>query len=391
MDWRIVWTIILVGYIIFIYVLLALKKKKYTKLYNKPFSVIIPCYNEKPKYLDLCVSSCMEADGEKEIILVNDGSNKKLTIEKIKELEKRYSNLIVIHQKNQGKRFAHKFGLTKCSYDLIILVDSDTIIKKDAFIEIIKPFADPKIGVVSGNVKLANRKQNFLTKVISSMYWTSFNIYRGATGSMGYMHVCPGCLSAHKKEYLKKLMPHYITQKFLGRKCIISDDRYLTLRVQMIFNKKVIFQEKAISYTFSPHTVGGFFKQLLRWKLGVLRESFLLLKAPNKRDHKLLLFDVLFNLIISYTMLVFKTSLLVFLITLVVLGSWVDIFITMISIIVIMIIFSMAHSLYMIFFKQGRKEFGYKILYTLFYEFFFFATIVPATLGIRKQGSWITR
>jgi len=391
MAFAFIWNIILIGYLVFIYILLALNNKKYSP-YNKPFSIIIPCYNEDKRYLKECIRSIFKAKGKKQVILVDDGSNNLDTRDAINELKGEFPELVVLYQKNMGKRHAHQLGLKECRYDIAIFVDSDTIIDENAFMELIKPFQDENIGAVSGNVKLANEKENFLTKMISAMFWTSFNISRRASANAFYMQVCPGCLSAYRTSYLRKIMPSYINQKFLGKPCTISDDRYLTLRVQMCCGKKVAFQGDAMSYTYISSNVKGFFKTLLRWKKGCIKEILLLLfKAPNKRKNLLLVVDTFFNLLLSYTMLFFKFMLLIFLIIGIINRQYLIIALSLFSLVVIMVIFSGLHALYMLFEEEGRKKFLYKIVYNLFYEFFLFATIVPATLGIRNQGSWGTR
>jgi cellulose synthase/poly-beta-1,6-N-acetylglucosamine synthase-like glycosyltransferase len=195
------------------------------------------------------------------------------------------------------------------------------------------------------------------------------------------MQVIPGALAAYRKEYLNMLEEEYLNQKFWGSPCTISDDRFLTLRIQTRFGKKVVFAHKAISYTYSPHTVIGFWKQLVRWKRGVLRELILVWREP-KKNIKLLFLDMQFNFFMMNAMLVFKVFLIY---NLLVEFSILKLGYTMVW---FMLIASMFSS-YMIVYNFW--EWPYKILYTIMYEFFYVFTYLEAILRVRNQGKWVTR
>ncbi len=389
MSWSLIWLAVLIFHLLFIYFLLSLKKKEYPE-FKKPFTVIIPCYNEEPAYLKKCVESILSALGKKQVILVDDGSNKAETLACLKSF-KTFTNLTIIRQSNKGKRYAHETGLKKAKYKYIIFVDSDTIVEKNAFLELIKPFNNENIWAVSGNVKLANRNQNLLTKMIATLYWNSFNIIRKATTNAHFINVCPGALSAYRRDYLDKVMPYYIKQKFYGRKCSISDDRYLTARIIMVHNKKIAFQEKAVCYTYSPHTFKGFFKQLIRWSKGNIRETILLFKAPGKFKKIKYLYFSFFCLLALLVSLFLKMSLAVFLILSIIRLDLAGILFSILIIFSWLIIFSLLYSTYMFFEKEGRKQIFYRVLYSFVYEFLFFFSLVPAIIGVRNQGKWATR
>lgn len=389
---RVIWVTILLIYLIYIYVLIFGNKEKKHPIYWGKFSVIIPCYNENPRYLESCINSIMFALGNKKVILVDDGSTNKATIKKIIELKNKFSELVVLRQKtNRGKRRAHALGLTQAGGDVIIFVDSDTIVKFDSFIELLRPFNDEEVGASSGNILLANKNKNFLTKSINTMYWCAFNIYRKGMGKVGYMHVCPGALSAYRKNLLEKLLPEYINQTFMLDKCNISDDRFLTIRMQTRFNKKVAFQSSSLAHTYTPENVKGFFKQLIRWRRGMMRESFLLLKEPNKGKNILLVLDTWFNLLTPYVVLVFKVIFVWLTIHFAVTSQINNLLFLWISLVIWLVIFSTTYSLYMFSFKEGRKIFGWRIIYSFLYESIFFFSVIPATLTLHKQGGWITR
>jgi hypothetical protein len=48
-------------------------------------------------------------------------------------------------------------GLTASSHPLVVMLDGDTVFEPDAVRILLQPFADPAVGAVSGNAKVANR------------------------------------------------------------------------------------------------------------------------------------------------------------------------------------------------------------------------------------------
>lgn len=90
-------------------------------------SIIIPVYNAE-KTLIKCIESVVvatkESNVESEIICVNDGStDNSLSI--LKELEKKYHQIIIIDQENKGAASARNAGLNIAKGDFIAFNDSD--------------------------------------------------------------------------------------------------------------------------------------------------------------------------------------------------------------------------------------------------------------------------
>jgi glycosyltransferase involved in cell wall biosynthesis len=113
-------------------------------------SVIIPCYNEK-ELLARLISLVKESPvDDKEIILVDDGSNDgtrkmiKATLEK--EVDK-----VVYHERNMGKGVAIKSGLQNVSGDIVIIQDADLEYDPMEYPKLIGPIMEGKADVVFGS------------------------------------------------------------------------------------------------------------------------------------------------------------------------------------------------------------------------------------------------
>lgn len=92
---------------------------------QKLISFVVPCYNSAD-YLDKCVESILKCPGDFEIILVNDGSTKDNTSEKIHAWEDKCPGTVVaIDQVNKGHGGAINTGLAAAKGQYFKVVDSD--------------------------------------------------------------------------------------------------------------------------------------------------------------------------------------------------------------------------------------------------------------------------
>ena len=100
---------------------------------NNFLAVIVPIYKIKYEYLRQCIDTLLKQDSDEyKIILVDDGSPDDCG--KIcDEYEKKYNNVSVIHQKNQGVSSARNTGLEKTEAKWIYFVDPDDWVEENVF------------------------------------------------------------------------------------------------------------------------------------------------------------------------------------------------------------------------------------------------------------------
>lgn len=99
----------------------------------KDISVIVPIYNVD-NYINKCVNSIVsQTIYEKlEILLIDDGSTDNSGII-CDEFAKKFTNINVIHQKNQGVSIARNTGLDNATGKYIAFVDADDYVDADFF------------------------------------------------------------------------------------------------------------------------------------------------------------------------------------------------------------------------------------------------------------------
>lgn len=191
-------------------------------------TVIIPCYNENPALLESCLKSIdnQKILGKLNTIVIDDGSKNVKDLLPVFEKYKNKPNFdVFIFDKNKGKRIAQKLGFDKATGDIIVTIDSDTIIDPiNGINNIIKQFKNSKVGAVTGDVKVLNKDENLLTKLILYRYWIAFNQERAAQSNFSAVMCCSGPFSAYRASIIKKIKEQYVTQTFLGHVSTYGDE-----------------------------------------------------------------------------------------------------------------------------------------------------------------------
>ena len=166
----------------------------------------------------------------------------------------------------------------------MVTIDSDTIVDTDGITEIVRAFEDERVGAVTGDVGVTNRRANLLTRLIDMRYWVAFNQERAAQSSFRTVLCCSGPLAAYRRRVLERVWSRYIGQTFRGIDCTYGDDRHLTNLV-LSEGFDTIFVPFAHAITNAPEDVPSYLRQQLRWNKSFYREllwtlPFLLRRSP---------------------------------------------------------------------------------------------------------------
>jgi len=137
---------------------------------NFKLSFVIPAYNEEdnfPLFYNELLKNTLSVSKDYEIIFVDDGSTDS-TLDKLKELEKKDSNVgVYSFQKNHGKAEALSYGFSKVTGDYIVTLDADLQDKPEE-IKNLKKKLDEGFDCVSGWRK--NRKDKTFMVIPSRIF-----------------------------------------------------------------------------------------------------------------------------------------------------------------------------------------------------------------------------
>ena len=255
--------------------------------------VVIPCFNEDPSLLEACCRSVAGQDypGPRRVWLVDDGSRNRAALLAVYERWAAQGWDVRLLDGNVGKRAAQDQAVRGGTGELVVLMDSDTVLAPDAIRHAAATFADDRVGAVSGSIGVLNAPTNLLTRLIHHRYRLRFQVERPAQGFFTSLLCCSGPFAVYRRSLLDELWEGYLGQTFAGIACTNGDDLHLTNLV-LATGHQVLFEPRAIASTSVPRSLGQYLRQQLRWNRSFYRELRWTFQGIRSR-HPYLALDVL--------------------------------------------------------------------------------------------------
>ncbi len=223
-------------------------------------SVLIPAYNEENAIVGT-VGAALESDYPlDEVIVVDDGSTDH-TSERLRAAFGAELRVRLYRQSNQGKPAALNRALAEATGEIVVTIDADTSIDSDAISKLVRHFADPRVGAVAGNAKVANRNR-WLTRWQALEYITSQNLEKRAFDLLNCITVVPGAVGAWRLEAVRACGGFPADT--------VAEDIDLTLAIRRR-GWRILYDEEAIGRTMAPETAGALVRQRFRWTFGTLQ------------------------------------------------------------------------------------------------------------------------
>jgi hyaluronan synthase len=248
--------------------------------------VVIASYNEEARSLDACLKSLIDQDyeGALNVYVVDDASPNR---DELAAIYAHYGALpnwhVLLPAENRGKRHAQDAAFGLCRSEIVVTIDSDTVVDPDGVRELVAAFADPTVGAVTGDVGVMNANVNLLTRLIAMRYWVAFNQERAAQSKFRSVLCCSGPLAAYRRSVLELVWVDYTTQTFRGVPCTYGDDRHLTNLV-LGAGYDTLFVPFAHAITNAPENLASYLPQQLRWNKSFYREILWTLPFLGRRS-----------------------------------------------------------------------------------------------------------
>ncbi|GLZ33916.1 hypothetical protein Lesp02_61040 [Lentzea sp. NBRC 105346] len=222
-------------------------------------SVIVPAFNEAVNIAGT-VRSIAGNDhlADVEVIVVDDGSTDG-TGDLVEALN--LPGVRVVRQPNRGKPAALNAGIAEARYDVLVLLDGDTIFEPGTIGALVQPLKDAGVGAVSGNAKVGNRR-GLLGTWQHLEYCAGSNLDRQILHALRCIPTVPGAVGAFRREALRDVGGVSADT--------LAEDTDLTMAVTRA-GWRVAYQPAARAWTEAPITMRGLYRQRYRWSYGTFQ------------------------------------------------------------------------------------------------------------------------
>lgn len=235
------------------------------------FSVLVPTYEEDPALFERSLKS-IRTTGPQELIVTLDGPSPKNLV--LAVIAKRYADTVHIMEDRCGKRrqFAAAVGLMRHEVDVIITVDSDSI-WTDTTLRMLRPFADPRVGGVTGRQAIYDRSRTIVRRFADWLEDIRYRMVIPFQSRYGQVLVMPGRTLAVRAELYKELIADVSNEAIFGRTMFSGDDGAVTMEI-LRRGYKTAYQSDSLTYTNAPDTLRGVWRQYTRWYRNGYRRFF---------------------------------------------------------------------------------------------------------------------
>ena len=249
-------------------------------------TVVVPAYNEGRQVLDtlLSLASSDYPRDKLQLIAVDDGSVDD-TWRWISKAKKELKGRVIAIRMNRncGKRHALYAGFKKGRGDILVTVDSDSMVERETLRRLVSPFVgSDRVGAVAGNVRVLNRREGVIPRMLDVTFHYSFDFIRAGQSMVNTVMCTPGALSAYRHSIVMSVLEEWVNQRFLGRPANIGEDRAMT---NLILQKGyyVHFQQDACVYTKVPVRYSNLCRMFLRWARSNVRETLVMSRFAFRR------------------------------------------------------------------------------------------------------------
>jgi poly-beta-1,6-N-acetyl-D-glucosamine synthase len=262
----------------------------------KGISILIPCYNEQGILQTAVMGMRYIQYPDLEVIYVNDGSTDQ-TMEVLHSLlqltpcdrgrsspmpsmpvkgfyrSEKYPHVFVIDKVNGGKADSLNAAIAYATKELVITLDADSVLDKDALNVINRAFQDDDLIAAGGTVNILQgrgRSGDFfrvslrlkhIVRLQIIEYLKGFYIYRSSLSRLHALSIISGAFGVFKLSVLLDVG---------GFRQTIGEDIDITLRFQKYIaenkGKRMTFLPEAICYTECPENWRDLFRQRVRWQ-----------------------------------------------------------------------------------------------------------------------------
>lgn len=229
--------------------------------WRRSASVVIPVYNEEENLAATIESILRNSYPVGDILVVDDGSTDG-SAAVARSYVRRYPQRVrLLEQQNGGKASALTYGIREAYGEIIVAIDADTVLEREAVGLLLRHFNDPWVAAVAGRV-CVTPLPGLLNLFQRMEYTIGQQVDKRLFATLGAVGVVPGPIGAWRRSALVEVGGY--------SKDTLVEDQDITFAM-LAAGKTVRYEPHALAYTEPPHTISDFLLQRLRWTYGTLQ------------------------------------------------------------------------------------------------------------------------
>jgi len=206
------------GYAIFLYLFVLLKRlikpaPTTNDLHEPPITLVIPCFNEAD-IMESKIANCRALEypaGKLSIAFITDGST-----DHFMEIIKKHPDIKLLHDDHRaGKTAAENRAMHFVRSPFVIFSDANTLLNPGAICNMVKHFADEKVGCVAGEKRILTNESDNASAAGESMYWKYESILKKLDSAFYSAVGAAGELVAFRSSLYKELPEDTLLDDFM--------------------------------------------------------------------------------------------------------------------------------------------------------------------------------
>ncbi|MFT3694575.1 MAG: glycosyltransferase family 2 protein [Kofleriaceae bacterium] len=231
-------------------------------------TAVIPMFNEGKTVVET-LRSILDSDypGAKLKIICVDDCSTDNSYEIAREVARTSGGRLKVmrNPQNMGKRRSIIRAVREANSEIILSVDSDVVVDKDAVRQLMRRFTKPEIAAVGGWIDVRNKQENWLTRMQTVRYWFAYHFSKNLEWGFRRVMCLSGCLTAYRRSVLIDLEPVLENRAICGVPIKYGEDRFLTRQVVKAGHLTTMTLTARCATTV-PTTLSSYFSQQLRWR-----------------------------------------------------------------------------------------------------------------------------
>jgi biofilm PGA synthesis N-glycosyltransferase PgaC len=227
-----------------------------------PLSILIAAYNEEASIADTLRSIAnQDYPGVFEVFVIDDGSNDR-TAAIVDACDLDWLKLLR-QPGSAGKSAALNRGLEEARFDLIVTLDANSHLYRDALKNLVERYLNdpPNTRAVAGTMLVRNSRKNWVTKAQEWDYFHGIAAVKRVQSLYQGTLIAQGAFSLYERATLRQVG---------GWSDCVGEDIVLTWAM-LREGWRVGHAEDALCFTNAPDTLHQFVRQRQRWARGVMQ------------------------------------------------------------------------------------------------------------------------